>query len=149
MVACGGIGGIIGSLLAGVVQRQSTLRQILVGTHWVWGLLLCCIALAPNPLVIGGLLGLIEVVVSISLVAQYSYRLATIPDALRGRVTSVYRLLVFAGQPLGLTLAGVLAQAIHLVPTMLVLAGIVLALAGITTLSPQLRQAAPAEHRAA
>jgi MFS family permease len=146
MVACGGIGGILGSLLADVVQQHRTLRQILVGTHWVWGLLLCFIALAPNPWVIGMVLGLIELVVSISLVAQYSYRLATIPDALRGRVTSVYRLLVFAGQPLGLTLAGVLTQVIHPGPTMLLLAGIALALAGAATLSPQLRQAVPAEH---
>lgn len=145
MIACGGIGGMIGSLLAERVQQRCTMRQILVGTHWVWGALLCCIALAPNPVVIGGILGLIEVVVSISLVAQYSYRLATIPDALRGRVTSVYRLLVFAGQPIGLTLAGVLAQALHPVPTMLLFAGLVLALAVVATLSPQLRQAASAK----
>jgi predicted MFS family arabinose efflux permease len=146
MVACGGIGGILGSLLADAVQQHRTLRQILVGTHGAWGLLLCFIALAPNPLVIGMLLGLIELVVSISLVAQYNYRLATIPDALRGRVTSVYRLLVFAGQPLGLMLAGMLTQAIHPGPTMLLLAGIVLVLAGAATRSPQLRQAAPAEY---
>lgn len=146
MLACGGIGGIVGSLLANVAQQHRTLRQILVGTHWVWGLLLCCIALAPNSWVIGILLGLIEFVVSISLVAQYSYRMATIPDALRGRVTSVYRLLVFAGQPLGLALAGMLAQALHPGPTMLLLAGIVLTLAAAATLSSQLRKAAPAEH---
>jgi len=149
MVACGGIGGMVGSLLANAVQQHSTLRQIVVGAHWVWWLLLCFIALAPNPLVIGGLLGLIEVVVSISLVAQYTYRLANIPDALRGRVTSVYRLLVIAGQPLGLTLAGVLAQALHPVPTMLLFAGIGLVLAVAATLSPQLRQAARAEQPAA
>lgn len=145
MVACGGIGGMIGSTLATAVQRRSSLRQILVGAHWVWGVLLCCIVLAPNPLVIGGILGLIEVAVSIAMVAQYSYRLATIPDALRGRVTGVYRLLVFAGQPIGLTLAGVLAQALHPIPTMLLFAGMVLALAVVATLSPQLRQAALAE----
>lgn len=146
MIACGGIGGIVGSLLANMVQQHHTLRQTMVGAHWVWGLLLCCIALASNPLVIGGLLGLIEVVVSISLVAQYSYRMATIPDSLRGRVTSVYRLLVFAGQPLGLTLAGVLAQVLLPGPTMLLLAGMVLTLAVAATVSPQLRKAAPAEH---
>jgi MFS family permease len=149
MMACGGIGGIIGSTLASVVQRKHTLRQILVGTHWGWGLLLICIALAPSPWVIGILLGLIEVLVSIALVAQYSYRLATIPDALRARVTSVFRLVVVAGQPLGLTLAGVLIQAIHPVPTMLFLAAIAVALAGVTMRSPQLQQAVSAGHPAA
>lgn len=144
MVACGGVGGILGSLVANVVQHHGTLRQILVGVHWVWGLLLCCIALAPNPWIIGILLGLIELVVSIALVALSSYRLATIPDALRGRVTSVYNLLIITGQPLGLTLAGVLTQAIHPAPTMLLFAGIALALAGAATLSPQLRRAARA-----
>jgi MFS family permease len=139
MVACGGIGGILGSLLANAVQQRATLRQIMVGVHWVWGLLLCCIALAPNVLVIGVLLALIEVVVSISLVAQYSYRLANIPDALRGRAMSVYRLLVFAGQPLGLTLAGVLTQSIHSTATMLLFAGMVLVLAAAATFTPHLR----------
>src|SRR5262249_57318544 len=135
-----------GSLLAPLVKRQRSLRQTMVETHWAWGLLLCCVALAGAPWIVGALLGLIELVVSMALVAQYSYRLSIIPDALRGRVTSVYRLLVFAGQPLGLTLAGVLTQAVQPAPTMLLLGGIALALAGAATLSPQLRQAAPVAH---
>lgn len=141
MIAGGGLGGIIGSLLAPVVERHGTFRQIVAGAHWIWGILLCFLAFAPNPLTIGSMLGMIELVVPIFLVAQYSYRLAIIPDGLRGRITSVYRLLVNAGQPIGLTLAGVLIQVIHPAATVLLFAAMILALAVAATLNPHLRWA--------
>ena len=43
-------------------------------------------------------------------VAQLSYRLTLIPDALRGRVTSAFRLLTFSADSLGIALTGVLLQ---------------------------------------
>jgi predicted MFS family arabinose efflux permease len=80
-----------------------------------------------------------EVAVSICLVASYAYRLAIVPGALRGRVMSVFRLVVFAGQPLGLSLAGLLAQLVGPTATMLLLAMASLLLATITALSRPLR----------
>jgi hypothetical protein len=55
---------------------------------------------------------------------------------------SVFRLVVFAGQPLGLAGAGRCAQVVGPISTMLLLAAMALILAVAATLSPQLRQAA-------
>jgi len=76
-------------------------------------------------------------------VVQFSYRLSLIPDALQGRVNSVFRLLAFGFQPLGAALTGVLIQTIHAVPTVLALAAVMLALAILTQLNPHVRRAQP------
>jgi MFS family permease len=44
-------------------------------------------------------------------IVQVSYRLATIPDALQGRVNSVYRMGSFAAMTTGTTVAGLLIEA--------------------------------------
>jgi predicted MFS family arabinose efflux permease len=142
MLACIGVGGIVGTLLADRAQRRFTFRQLLVGCHWFNGALLLLVALAVRPLAIGGLMAANEVAVSMCLVGSATYRLAVVPDALRSRVTSVFRLVVFAGQPLGLTFAGLCAQTAGPVSTMLLLAATALILAAAATLSPQLREAA-------
>lgn len=141
MLACIGVGGIVGSFLADWTQRRYSFRQLLAGCHWLNGALLVLVALGASPLAIGGLMAANEVAVSVCLVASYTYRLAIVPDALRGRVTSVFRLVVFAGQPLGLALAGLSAEIVGPTPTMLLLAAMTLILAAAATLSPQLRQA--------
>jgi hypothetical protein len=41
---------------------------------------------------------------------RLSYRLSTIPDTLQGRVNSVFRLISFGGQPLGIWVTGILLQ---------------------------------------
>ena len=43
-------------------------------------------------------------------VMQYSYRVTLIPDEMQGRVNSVFRLVAFGLQSLGLALTGVLLQ---------------------------------------
>ena len=52
---------------------------------------------------------------------QYSYRLAQIPDKLQGRVNSVFRLIAFGSQPIGIALTGLLIQAIGPILTVVVL----------------------------
>lgn len=43
-------------------------------------------------------------------VIQFSYRLARIPDALQGSINSVFRLIVFSGDPIGFALTSLLLQ---------------------------------------
>ena len=68
-------------------------------------------------------------------VVQFSYRLALIPDELQGRVNSVFRLIIFGGDPIGLALTGILLQAIGTVPAVLIYAGGLIVLAAATTLA--------------
>ncbi|HLI08026.1 MAG TPA: MFS transporter [Ktedonobacteraceae bacterium] len=118
---CGGIGSILGALLAGPLQRRFSFAQMLIGATWVWALTWLLFAIAPNPFVLGIVTALSFIVVPIYTGTQYSYRMAVIPDALQGRVNSVFRLIAFGTQPLGLTLTGVLLQAIGPVATVLAL----------------------------
>jgi len=74
-------------------------------------------------------------------VVQFSYRLAIIPDQLQGRVNSVFRLIAFAGEPLGLLLAGLLLQAIGPVPTILAALGFLVVLTVVTIPNPHMRKA--------
>ena len=113
----------------------------MVVATWVWVLTWLPYAYAPNALV----LGLVNVVgfliVPIYMVTQYSYRLAVIPDALLGRVNSVFQLIAFGSDPLGLALAGVLLQAFGPVHTVLIIVAPQLLFCVATSLYRPLRAA--------
>jgi len=81
------------------------------------------------------------IVVPVYMATQYAYRLSEIPDALQGRVNSVFRLLAFGAMPLGLALTGVLIQAIGPAWTVIVTLLPQLVLAAIATLNKPLREA--------
>jgi hypothetical protein len=89
----------------------------------------------------------LSAIMSIYGVVQFSYRLTLIPDELQGRVNSVFRLIVFGGDPIGLALTGVLLQVIGTIPAVLIYAGGLVVLAAATTLNRHVR-AAPTAARA-
>ena len=70
---------------------------------------------------------------------QYGYRLASIPDKLQGRVNSIYRIILFGCESLGLLLTGVLLQAFGPILTVLILFVPQVVLAAAATLHKQLR----------
>ena len=141
VLAAGGVGSIVGSIVAEPIAGRFGLRQITLGVHWIWALLLPLYLVAGNPWAVAAVTFAVYGITPIFFVAQYSYRLATIPDALIGRVNSVYRTVMYAGQPLGLALAGVLLQWVHAGATVLFITGLLVALSLAATLNPSLRQA--------
>jgi MFS family permease len=141
ILGAGGVGSIVGAVLSGPAMRQLTFGQIAMGVHWIWALLLPLYAIAPTPLALAAITAAAYGVTPIFFVAQYSYRLARIPNELQGRVNGVFRLLLFGGQPLGLALAGLLSQSIGPVRTVLVFSALLLALALSITLNRELRRA--------
>jgi MFS family permease len=108
-------------LLASPLQKRFGFSRLIIVTTWLWAISWLLFAIAPNPLVLALNNALSFIVVPIYTVVQYGYRLAVIPDHLRGRVNSVYRLMAFSGQPLGIALTGVLLQAVGPVSTILIL----------------------------
>jgi hypothetical protein len=74
---------------------------------------------------------------------QFSYRLRLIPDALQGRVNSVYRLGAYGGQSLGLALGGMLVQQLGAGTTVFVLGTGLLGLTTLMTVAPYVRAAPP------
>ena len=141
--AGGGIGSVVGALLVVPLQKRFSFGQLMIGTAWLWvlGWLLYAFAINPWVLLAANLVGF--VVVPVYMMVQFSYRLALIPDRLQGRVNSVFRLIAFGSQPIGLALTGALLQVMGPVPTVIVLLLPQLFLAIAVTLNPHVRNAPP------
>jgi uncharacterized membrane protein YcaP (DUF421 family) len=69
------------------------------------------------------------------------YRVAVVPDRLRGRVNSVARLLAMTGVPLGSLIAGALLSVFSARATVAAFAAWLVLLAIVATLSPSIRKA--------
>ncbi|MBE3561247.1 MAG: MFS transporter [Ktedonobacteraceae bacterium] len=112
ILGASGVGSIVGSLIAGPLYKRLGFARLLIGSAWVWAVTWLLYAFAPTPLLLGVINAACFIVVPVYLVVQYTYRLSTIPDALQGRVNSVFRLIAFSGPPLGMALTGYLLQLI-------------------------------------
>src|SRR6266516_5513548 len=143
--ASGGIGSILGSLLVDPLQKHFSFGQLMIGSTWVWALTWLFFAIAPNPLVLGIVTALSFIIVPIYMSVQFGYRLALVPDHLQGRVNSVFRLIAFGSEPIGLAMTGLLLQAIGPVPTVLVLFVPQFFLSIAATFNKHLRNARPIE----
>ena len=106
--ALGGVGSILGSLLAPRLEHRLTVGQSILLCRWYFVLSWPFYGLAPFPLVLGAIEFGIGFVDPIEDVPYFSHRLKLIPDDLRGRVLSACRLFPGMLRPLGLALTGVL-----------------------------------------
>jgi len=141
--AIGGIGGVLGAVVAPFFQKRLSFGQAIIGTSWLFALFMPLYAIAPNPFVLGLITAAAFIMVPLYNVVQFSYRSALIPDELQGRVNSVFRLIAFGGQPLGLALTGVLIQNIGAIQTILIASVGLAVLAVAATLNTHVRNARP------
>lgn len=122
------LGGVLGAVVAEpLVHRLGAQLAVLTSlgsfSAAAFGLgLLVAPAPAALALVIAGFGGLLWNVVTVT------YRHRVVPRALLGRVTSTYRLIAFAGMPLGAVLAGFLAHFLGSIPVVYVMGGAALLL---------------------
>lgn len=139
--ALGGVGSIVGSLLAPFLGKHLTVGQSILLCRWMFALLWPLYALVPLPL----LMGLVEFGIGFSDpiedVPYFSYRLELIPEELRGRVISACRLFPGITRPLGLFTTGLLLQRIGAVPTLLISWGALILIALVVTSNREIRQA--------
>jgi MFS family permease len=141
--ACGGVGSILGALLVTPLQKRFSFGQLMIGSTWIWALTWLLFAVAPNPLILGIVTAVSFIIVPIYMSVQFGYRLALIPDHLQGRVNSVFRLIAFGSEPIGLAVTGILLQVIGPVPTVLVLFVPQFILSIAATFNRNLRNAKP------
>jgi len=141
--AIGGIGAILGALIATAIQKRFSFGQSIIGTSWIFALVMPFYIIAPNPFVLGILTAATFISGPVYNVVQFSYRSALIPDELQGRVNSVFRLIAFGGQPLGLALTGLLIQYLGVVQTILIDTIIMILLALAATANKHVRNAKP------
>ena len=138
--AIAGVGGIVGALLASPMQKYFRFGQLMSGTYWLWSLLIPLYLFASNTLVLGLITALTFTLGSVYTVAQFSFRLSLIPDALQGRVTSVFRLVAFLGPPLGSMITGTMLQTLGIAPTVLIDTTLLVIVSLLTTFNKHMHQ---------
>ncbi len=139
ILASSGVGSIVGAMIVAPLQRRFGFGKMMIGACWLWALTWLCFALAPNPLLLGLATALSFIVVPIYMTLHFSYRLSVIPDHLLGRVNSVFRLIAFGSEPIGMALTGLLIQAVGPVKAVLILFAPQLVCAIVATFSKHFR----------
>jgi predicted MFS family arabinose efflux permease len=138
-----GIGGILGSLVGGRIQRRFTFGQVIIAVIWANALFFPLYAIVPSYFLLGVVGAAIYFVGPMYNVVQFSYRLSIIPDRLQGRVNSVFRLLAFGFMPIGAALSGLLIEHFGAIVAVWTFSGWMLLLAVATMVNPHVRNAAP------
>lgn len=138
--AVGGIGSILGSLVASRLEHRLTVGQSILLCRWYFVLSWPLYALAPFPLVLGAIEFGIGFVDPIEDVPYFSHRLKLIPDELKGRVMSACRLFPGMMRPLGLALTGILIQRLGIFPSIWLAWAWLLVITVIVTVIPQVRR---------
>jgi predicted MFS family arabinose efflux permease len=108
--SCGGVGGVLGALVGGRIQRHFSFGRVIVGVVLLQALLYPLYAVSPSPLWLGVVYGLIEFLGPVYNVVQFSHRIALIPQGLEGRVNAGYRFIAHALNPVGAALCGVMIE---------------------------------------
>lgn len=143
MLSIASIGGLVGAVLGGQIQKRFTFGQVIIAVGWINILLFPLYIIAPSFVFLGIISGLTYVLGPIYNVVQFSYRIALIPERLQGRVNSTFRLIAFGFQPLGAALSGVLLAWIGTTSTLLCFLTVLIIFAVLTTINSHVRNAKP------
>ena len=114
LLAAGGVGGFLGSLLAERIGGWLGTGRALFLVTLVQGPTFAAIALSGNPFVVGTMLAVDGLVAFAWNVLTFALRQVLIPDVLLGRVTSVYRLIGVGSGAIGALIGGLLARELSL-----------------------------------
>jgi len=121
------VGELLGSLVAPWIGARVRTGHVVIGAVALWALAMPIEALAASPLVLIAGAALADMAIPIYNVAQVSYRLSMIPDALQGRVNSAYRLPSYGSELLGTAAGGLLIGLLGPRPVLwIIAAGLVL-----------------------
>jgi predicted MFS family arabinose efflux permease len=108
--SAGGVGGVLGSLVGGRIQRYLSFGRVIGGVVLLLALLFPLYAACPSPLWLGVVFGLMEFLGPVYNVVQFSHRIALIPQGLEGRVNAGYRFIAHLLSPVGAAVCGVLIE---------------------------------------
>ena len=139
--AIGAFGGLGGAILVTQVRKRYRFGTIMVACGWCLVVTYPLYLAAPNTVVLGIILAVLSTIGTLYNIVQYSFRLEQIPDELQGRVNSVFRLIAFAGQPLGAAVIGVALQVFGVRATVTMVTCCLIAMAIATTLARHVREA--------
>lgn len=138
-----GVGGIVGSLIGGQIQRRYSFGQVITGVMWGQTILFPLFYFSGNYIVLGLIAALIFAMGPIYNVVQFSYRISIIPDALQGRVNSAFRLIAFGFGPIGSSSSGFLIEKMGVGFTVSIFTCVFFLLALLTTFNSHVQNARP------
>ncbi|HEX6553696.1 MAG TPA: MFS transporter, partial [Ktedonobacteraceae bacterium] len=101
IVAVGGVGNLLGAVLCPPLQRRIRFVKALGCALIVFVLLWPLYGFITTPLLLGAIFAGIALSDSIRAIFMDSYRFAVVPDALQGRVSGVYRVILFSVLTIG------------------------------------------------
>jgi MFS family permease len=106
MFSAGGVAGLASTIAAPWIREHVALGRIIVAGVMVWALGLAAIAGSGSMLALTAAWLILPGVSGVSEVATMSYRLSLIPQAMQGRVNSVFRFMAWGLRPATLALGG-------------------------------------------
>ncbi|MEC3979099.1 MFS transporter [Amycolatopsis sp. H20-H5] len=131
-LACEGVGGLLGTFLAGRVDRLFGTGRALTVTAVVEAGAVLALGLARNPVWAGVAFAVCACGMAATMVLGVSLRQAIVPDQLMGRVSAASRLLALSAGPIGAVSGGVLATAAGLRAPYFAGAGVLLSMTLVT-----------------
>lgn len=137
-----GLGGVIGALLAPKVRSHLGLGRMLVSVLWLQAALWIAMIFSTSLPAIGAVLAAFTITMPLFGIAALGYRLAVVPDELRGRVGTAFSMLIWGATPIGATTAGVLLAHLSPARTAALFAAWVVLLSLLVTVRGSLRKVA-------
>lgn len=149
--AAAGVGGVLGTLLAGGAVRRFGRARVVMGGSVLHGLATLIAGLLPHPVLFALLVALMTGGAALVIIVLGSLRQTIVPSRLLGRVTATTRTFGYGALPLGAILGGVLAGVVDLRAPFL-LGGVIILAAGLLIgrwLTPEAIEAARAAAQSA
>jgi MFS family permease len=113
LLACVGVGGLAGALFLAAVGRHLRRGRLLMGSSLAFALFLILFALSRNEWVARGVLLVAGFMMIVNSALANGLLQGLVPDELRGRLLSVYSLVVVGlSQALGAIVTGAVARAV-------------------------------------
>jgi len=103
-------GATVAALTTGWLEHANRLGRIVIGAVLVWGLAIAAAGVVPSLWIAAGLLAVAGAADSVSAVCRSTINQTVTPEEMRGRMSSVFMLVVTSGPRLGDLEAGVVAS---------------------------------------
>jgi hypothetical protein len=140
MFAFSGAGALLGAVLAPWVQSRVATRVIVVSIAWLWALQFVVQTVLADVIALGVAAGVGSIAGPIFNVAFGTVLYRVTPDRLLGRVRSVIKVVAWGAIPLGSLAAGLLAGGLGAQAAIAVLAGVMVAIALVTSFAGGVRE---------
>ena len=134
-----GAGAIAGAIVAPWIASRVGTRALLVVINWLWAVQFAAVAVLPNVLAVGFVMGAGNVAGPISNVAVAKVFYQVTPDRLLGRARSVSKAVAWGATPVGSLAAGFLAAGLGAQFAIVALAVVMVLVAAVATLAKGLR----------